>query len=68
MATAAVAKVDTIPIHADKIVRRLDLFPELARALRDGDLQTGRLLCAQLFDFDGWRNPFGEVTSTYKQR
>jgi len=35
-----------------KIVRRLDGFPELEKALRDGDLLTGRLLCAQLFHFD----------------
>jgi hypothetical protein len=36
-----------------KIVHRLDEFPELEKALRDGDLLTGRLLCAQLFHFDG---------------
>ena len=35
-----------------KIVRRLDEFPELVEALRNGDLLTGRLRCAQLFDFD----------------
>jgi hypothetical protein len=35
-----------------KIVRRLDEFPELERALRDGDRLTGRLCCARLFDFD----------------
>ena len=69
MATATIAKVDNqVPLHADKIVRSLDLFPDLLQALRDGDLKTGRLLCAQLFDFDGWQNPFGEVTSTYKPR
>jgi len=34
-----------------KIVRRLDNFPELMRALRGGDLLTGRLLCAQVFNF-----------------
>ena len=38
----------------DKIVRRLD--PELLQALRDGDLLTGRLFCAQLFDFDTGRS------------
>jgi len=48
----------------DKTVRRLDDFPELLHALRDGDLQTGRLFCAQLFDGDGPRNRFGEVTRT----
>jgi hypothetical protein len=35
-----------------KIVRRLDEFPELVEALHDGDLLTGRLFCAQLFDSD----------------
>jgi hypothetical protein len=35
-----------------KIVRRLDGFPELEKALRDGDLVTGRLFCVQLFQFD----------------
>lgn len=33
-----------------KIVRRLDDFPELVQALRGGDLRTGRLLCAQVFN------------------
>ena len=36
----------------DKIVRRLDDFPELMQALRGGDLLTGRLVCAQLFNFN----------------
>lgn len=35
-----------------KIVCRLDEFPELVDALRDGDLLTGRLRCAQIFDFE----------------
>jgi len=35
-----------------KTVRRLDEFPELLEALRDGDLLTGLLCCAQLFGFD----------------
>jgi hypothetical protein len=48
--------------HLDnKIVRRLDEFPELVQALRDGDLVTGRLFCAQLFDCDGRRNRVDEV-------
>jgi hypothetical protein len=45
-----------------KIVRRLDEFPELEKALRQGDLLTGRLFCAQLFAGDGRRNRTGEVT------
>jgi len=39
-----------------KIVRRLDAFPELEKALRNGDLLTGRLFCAQLFHFDERRS------------
>jgi hypothetical protein len=55
--------VDTLKSGArgGKIVRRLDEFPELEKALRDGDLLTGRLFCAQLFDCDGRRNRVGEV-------
>ena len=53
-----------------KIVCRLDEFPELVEALRDGDLPTGRLCCAQLFDFDAgesarlcdqWPKPHNEI-------
>jgi len=39
-------------LRGGKIVRRLDGFPELEKALRNADLLTGRLLCAQLFHFD----------------
>ena len=54
MATATTAKADNpFPIHTDTIVRRLDLFPELVRALRDGDLLAGRLFCAELFSIEG---------------
>lgn len=54
MATAAVARVDNqVPHHGDKIVRRLDEFPELLQALRDGDLSTVRLIWAQLFSIEG---------------
>lgn len=50
----------------DKIVRRLDDFPELLHALRDGDLLTGRLFCAQLFDCAGRTNQLGEVKAERK--
>jgi hypothetical protein len=50
----------------DKTVRRLDDFPELLHALRDGDLLTGRLFCAQLFDCTGRVNHFGEVKAERK--
>jgi len=53
-----------VPFHTDKIVRRLDLFPDLLQALRDGDLLTGRLFCAQLFDLDLRRDHVDEVTPT----
>ena len=66
MATAAVARVDNQgPHHTDKIVRRLDDFPELLQALRDGDLLTVRFLWEQLFDYDGQPNlHIGEPTPT----
>jgi hypothetical protein len=48
----------------DKTVRRLDDFPELLQALRDGDLLTGRLFCAQVFNLDGRQNHPDEVPST----
>jgi hypothetical protein len=51
----------------DKTVRRLDDFPELLHALRDGDLQTGRLFCAKLFHCDGPRNLLGGVTPTLQR-
>ena len=58
MATATTANADNpFPIHTDTIVRRLDLFPELVNALRDGDLLAGRLFCAELFSIEGLRNP-----------
>lgn len=41
-------------VGRDRIVRRLDEFPELNRALRTGDVSTGRFLCAQLFNLDRW--------------
>ena len=65
MATLSV-KIDeqTVALHTDKIVRRLDDFPELVRALRDGDLLTGRSFCARLFDGDARRNHLGEVRPT----
>jgi hypothetical protein len=50
----------------DKTVRRLDDFPELLHALRDGDLLTGRLFCAQLFDCAGRINHLGELKTEKK--
>ena len=65
MATATTAKADNqVPLHTDTIVRRLDLFPELLQALRDGDLLAGRLFCAELFDCDFAANRVGKVTPT----
>lgn len=45
---------NSVSFPNDKIVRRLDQFPDLVQALRDGDLLTGRLFCAQLFDANPW--------------
>jgi hypothetical protein len=67
MATATTAKADNpFPIHTDTIVCRLDLYPELVQALHDGDLLTGRLFCARLFNLDDRRNHLDEVTPTLK--
>jgi hypothetical protein len=54
----------TVPLHSDKIVWRLDEFPELMQALRDSDMQTGRLFCARLFNLDERRNHLGELIPT----
>lgn len=43
---------ETSAVERDRIVRRLDEFPELKKALRNGDVPTGRYLCAQLFNLD----------------
>ncbi len=52
----------TVPLYAGKIVRRLDDFPELVQALRNGDSRTGRLFCAQLFACNGRRSRVGKET------
>jgi hypothetical protein len=57
------APVDTPKCGArdGKVVRRLDEFPQLLEALRDGDLLTARLFCAHLFGVDRWqRSDAGE--------
>jgi hypothetical protein len=65
MATPSV-KIDEHPVslHTDKTVRRLDLFPELLQALRDGDVLTGRLFRAELFDCDAQQNRLVMSTPT----
>jgi hypothetical protein len=40
----------------DKVVFRLDAFPELTKALREGDLTKGRTLCARLFGCEPRQN------------
>jgi hypothetical protein len=46
----------TVPVSTDKIVRRLDDFPELLAALRDSDFLTARSFCAQMFNLDARTN------------
>lgn len=54
MATPASPRVEnTLFMDRDRIVRRLDAYPELNRALRSGDVSTARLLCARLFSLEG---------------
>ncbi len=51
MATPVGTKVESsVPAESDRIVRRLDEFPELKNAIHRGDVPTGRFLCAQLFN------------------
>ena len=39
-------------VYSDEIVHTQGEFPELTKAVRDGDLATVSILCAQLFDLD----------------
>lgn len=41
-----------VSVCSDKLVCTLGDFPELTKAVRDGDLATVSILCAQLFDLD----------------
>jgi hypothetical protein len=51
MATPVDTRVESsVPEDRDRIVRRLDEYPELKNAIRRGDVPTGRYLCAQLFN------------------
>jgi hypothetical protein len=51
MATPVGTRVESsVPAESDRIVRRLDEFPELKNAICRGDVPTGRFLCAQLFN------------------
>jgi len=52
MTTTVGTRVENSVTERDRIVRRLDEFPELNKALRTGDVPTGRMLCAQLFKHD----------------
>jgi len=45
------SKADAVRfVHSDKIAGMLGGFPELTKAVRDGDLATVCFLCAQLFN------------------
>ena len=67
MATAAVAKVDNrVLLHSETTVRRLEEFPELLQALRDGDLSTVRFLWKQLFEWDEQRTSKDVPTPKFK--
>ena len=53
MATPLSTKVDSsVPADRDRVVRTLDEFPELQKALRTGDVPMGRTLCAKLFNVE----------------
>ena len=50
MATPLGTKMEIPVADRDKVVRMLDEFPELQKALRMGDVPMGRILCAKLFE------------------
>ena len=57
MPTSTSARVESpAPLPTDEIVHTLAEFPELMKAVRDGDLATISILCAQLFDLDASRS------------
>ena len=41
-----------VSVYSHKMVCTLGDFPELTKAVRDGDLATVSILCAQLFDLN----------------
>lgn len=55
-----------ISLRADKIVRRLEDFPELVQALRDGDMPRVRFLWEQLFECDEQRTSWDVPTPKLK--
>jgi hypothetical protein len=59
----ATQRVTSSENSVDKIVRKLDEFPELLEALRDCDLLTARSFCARLFNLDERQRP-RELTQT----
>jgi len=52
--------------ETDKTVRRLDDFPQLLHALEDGDFETGRLVCAQVFGYYVLPNPVATTKTAAK--
>jgi hypothetical protein len=64
------ATMDTLKSEAGggKTVRRLDEFPDLVEALRNGDLLTGGLFCARLFDLDSRRSSREREQASGKER
>jgi len=53
--SARISVPNQLARNSDKLVWKLDAFPELLKGLRDGDLRAARLVCARLFDGDGPR-------------
>jgi len=50
--TAKIRENQSSPNPTDKIIRKLEDFPELVEALRNGNQVRARLLFAQLFESD----------------
>ena len=53
-------------VYSDEIVHTQGEFPELTKAVRDGDLATVSILCAQLFDLDASRRTRLKARTTSK--
>jgi hypothetical protein len=58
MPTARVGQVARF-VHTDKSVGRLGDFPELTQAVREGDVPTITVLCAELFGLNSRQNHAG---------
>jgi hypothetical protein len=60
---AASTPENPVSVCSQKMVCTPGEFPELTKAVRDGDLATVSILCAQLFDLDASPTPRADDVS-----